>query len=213
MTLALLSAASANAAAPKLSPKQVVSNMQAAWRALPAYVCRMDAWSRKGSQEKTQAFNFSFQKPHLIRLKVLINPHKGADVVYRDGKIRAAERVLGIRVKTGMANTDPMFFDLRGAPFWQVDMGSQIAAIQGLLPSSKASVARDGAAVTLTLKWRGADKAAKDGVHAYVKTWKLDAKTWFPIERATLQDGQKVEEVKAANIDLHASLKDGDFNL
>jgi outer membrane lipoprotein-sorting protein len=203
--------------AQKVTPKEVLANMEATWAKTDSYTCREDAWTKAGSVEKTQAFDFSFKKPRLIRLKVQADPHKGADVTYRDGKIRAAERILGIRMKKGMDPKDGDFYSARKVPFWDVDMGSEIAGIKAALPGADASALRaksgTDTVIYLTLKWKGEDSRLKQGAHSYVVTYKLDAKSWFPLERVTTEDGAKVEDIKRTSVNLHASLADGAFNL
>jgi hypothetical protein len=126
----------ATSAAPAAVPnaRDVLAGMEAAWNKTDSFSCRMHVWTRRGSAEKVQVFDFLFKKPHLIRLKVQAEPHKGADVVYRDGRIRGAEKILGIRFKKGLSRNDPDLQSLRGVPFWEADMGSQIDFIRSLLP-------------------------------------------------------------------------------
>lgn len=200
-------------AAEDAAARNVLAKMEAAWNKTDSYTCRMHVWSKRGKAEKVQDFDFMFKKPRMVRLKVRGTPHKGAAVVYRDGKVKAAERVLGIRFKKGLGLKDPMLSNLRGVPFWEADMGGQVALIRSLLPIAQASVARDPETVTLTLKWRGEDPKLKAGVHDYVAIWRLDADNWFPRQRTTTEDGVRVEEVRASDLNANAGLTDKLFRL
>lgn len=203
--------------AQKITPKEALANMEATWAKTDSYTCREDAWTKAGSTEKTQAFDFSFKKPHLIKLKVQADPHKGADVLYKGGKIRAAERILGIRMKKGMDSKEDDFYSARKIPFWEADMGSEIEGIKAILPKAEATTerARSGGEVYvyLTLKWKGEDLKLRQGTHAYVATYKLDPKSWFPLQRTTTEDGNKVEDIQRSNVNLHPNLADSAFNL
>jgi len=206
--------ASARTAVPGgLAPREVLGRMEAAWNKTESYSCRMHVWSKRGKAEKTQAFEYRFMKPRLVRLKVLGGSHNGATVLYRDGKVKASERVLGIRVRKGLSLKDPLLHNLRGVPFWEADAGSQVALVRQLLPGSRASVSRGPKAVTLTLKWHGRDPRLDEGAHDYAIAWRLDPETWFPLERTTTEDGVPVEVVKITELDAHAGLADDAFRL
>ncbi|HEY3414791.1 MAG TPA: hypothetical protein VGM51_17265 [Armatimonadota bacterium] len=205
------------AQAQKIAPKEALANLEATWAKTDSYTCSEDAWTKAGSTEKTQGFDFSFKKPHLIRLKVRTDPHKGADVVYKGGKIRAAERILGIRMKKGMDSKEADFYSARKVPFWEADMGSEIDAIKAVWPKAEATTERAKSGgdvyVFLTLKWKGEDPKLRQGTHAYAVTYKIDPKTWFTVQRTTTEDGIKVEDIQRSNVNLHANLADSAFNL
>lgn len=206
-----------SAFAQKITAKEVIANMEATWAHTDSYTCREDAWTKHGTEEKTQAFDFSFKKPRLIKLKVQAEPHKGADVLYEAGKIRAAERVLGIRMKKGMDSKNTDFYSARKVPFWETDMGSQIDGIKAVFPKAEASALRaksgSDVVVYLMLKWKGEDPKLHEGTHTYTVTYKLDAKTWFPLGRETMEDGNKVEDIRRTAVNLHPNLVDANFKL
>jgi outer membrane lipoprotein-sorting protein len=79
MTLAAMAVAGA-AHAQKITPKEALAHMEASGSRTDIYTCREDAWTKAGSPEKTQAFDFMVKKPRLMKLKVQAEPHKGASL-------------------------------------------------------------------------------------------------------------------------------------
>lgn len=216
----LTGAFAATSGAWSMTAADAVAGMAKTWNSISAYSCTMDVVSRRGEETLHQGFVYDFRKPRLVRLKVTVDPNKGADVVYdQRGKIHAAKRVLGIRFKQSMDVNDPMFRDLRDNPFWKADLGSQIAEIHRTLalPGATGSVtaAREGRAAVLILVVRYHEEGARlrGGRHDFVDTWNLDGTTYFPLHRTLAEDGTTVEDVTVTNVNLSAVLPDSLFHL
>lgn len=217
-TAVLLACAAGAAMAQKVPTADVLSGMESTWNKTDSFSCNMNVYSRRGSKELNQSFRFQFKKPHLIRLKVLAEPNKGADVVYdARGNIRAAQRILGIRVKKGISRNDESVRSLRDVPFWEADMGTQIALIKSTLSAGESSAMRTvqngEPQIVLTISYRGEDPKVHDGVHRYVRTFRLDGKSFFPIERTTTEDGVQVDRVIVTDVNLHPNLPESLFRL
>lgn len=213
----LAAAITGTAGARALTPAEALSGMEKTWSGTSAYTCRMHVMSHRGVDSLQQDFVYEFRKPRLIRLKVLSGANRGADVVYdRDGRVRGAKRVMGIRFKETMSVKDPMFRDLRGVPFWQADLGSQVEYIRHtlLLPGASGSVTPDRAGgYALTVHYRDTDPYRNGARHDFVDEWSLDRTTFFPMRRTLTEDGVDVEEVTVTDVNLNADLPESRFRL
>lgn len=203
-----------------MSPTEAVAGLEKTWNGLTSYSCRFDITSRRGDHTLHQGFLYQFRKPHLARLKVTSQPNRGADVVYdRDGKVRAAKRVLGIRFRKSMDMNDSAFYDSQGVPFWKADLGNQITGIRRILslPGCIATV-RTGKwdsrpMAILTLRYRDQATLARRGEHVYVDTWFLARPNQFPVHHTLSEDGVQVEEVTASEVNLRPALPASLFKL
>lgn len=216
MALALLASTVAVARAEKMAVSDVLEGMESTWKNVDSYTCTMKSWGTRAGKEKTESFTYSFKKPRLVRLKVLSGKDKGADVVYdASGNVRAAKRVLGIRGRQSISTSDPKVYSARGVPFWHADLGSQIAAVRTLIKEKGATASAEKASgvITLKLSWKGTDLNTDTGVHEYVRTYTLDAKTFAPTNRVTTEDGTTVERLEVSDMNLKAGLEAGFFRL
>jgi outer membrane lipoprotein-sorting protein len=216
MALALLATSVAVARAERMPVSDVLEGMETTWKSVDSYSCRMKSWGTRDGKEKTESFTYYFKKPRLVRLKVLSGKDKGADVVYgADGKVRAGKRVLGIFVTQSIGTNDKKVYSARGVPFWNADLGTQIAAVRTLIKEKGASATADRASgvITLKLSWKGTDLNTDTGVHEYVRTYTLDAKTFTLTDRVTTEDGTTVERLEVSDMNLKAGLEPGFFRL
>lgn len=76
------------AAEPLHSAASVVGEVERHLETIQAYRCRLHSVSVLGAKQERRVLDYVFQRPNLIRMRVLQGPDRGSVAVYRDGRVR-----------------------------------------------------------------------------------------------------------------------------
>ncbi|OYT70142.1 MAG: hypothetical protein CFK52_11895 [Chloracidobacterium sp. CP2_5A] len=173
-------------------PEALVARMRAAFAQLDDYACRLVERSFKRADEFSES-DYSFKKPHLIKLVGRAGRSRGAVVVLgQDGK--PSLRKNGFPVPTFLARED-----LRD--FARSDFGSLIEEITQMIASgAAATVAAQGDAYALALT-RG----------CVTRRYLVDARLSLPIELREAADGAPVSLTEWRDLRLNVGLTEAVF--
>ncbi|MCB9783818.1 MAG: hypothetical protein H6751_12715 [Candidatus Omnitrophica bacterium] len=106
----------------------ILENLKTKWKSVYDYSCQMQSLNRLGQEVDKKKLDFSFQRPHKVRMEVLDGPKKGSVIVRTaEEKIRAKKGgILGV-VAVTLDENDERVTNLRGRKFYEADWGSVIA--------------------------------------------------------------------------------------
>lgn len=141
----LLLVFASSALAQNQTPEQVINALNAKWKDIQDYHCKMRSRNRLGDQKDEKRLDFWFKRPHQVRMEVLDGDKKGS-VLTRDAneKIRARKGGIMSLVPVTLSEDDGRTRNLRGRKFYLADWGSVIREfIEGARGGLKLSLLPD----------------------------------------------------------------------
>ena len=192
----------------------ILENVKSKWKTIKDYHCNMQSLNRLGQEVDKKKLDFSFQRPHKIRMEVLDGPKKGSVIVRTaDGKIRAKKGgILGVIAVT-LDESDPRVTNLRGRKFYKADWGSVIA--EWLLAVKKGwkmerlpdETYNNQKCYVLTAHWKSPQSPITED-----KIW-VDQSTHLIVRRQQFEGQNLVNEVVWWNLQINPNLDPGLFDL
>jgi hypothetical protein len=192
------------------APRVVLARLEAAYRAIQDYRCRISSFTRQGSRVDRRELRFSFRKPDMARVRVLRGSGKGSEVARgRTGKLRGRRGGLLSPFVVSLKPTDARVRNLRGVPFWEADWGVFIRKMGEALADPAASATTrtpaDGS-LELTIQFRQPGPLVR---HVYL----VDTRRWLITEADVYEGNELVDQVRYDECQLNLGLTERDFEL